>query len=115
MSMGVDEVIGAKEGIARLLGDNHDIRIISCRNEGKPFAKKWLLERGFSSLFPDSKIHFVSVDEEKDIICKKFNVVLHVDDSPKVLEKMSAPRHKYSIEKLNFIRRRQQWCRTGTL
>lgn len=95
MSLYAPEIVGAKESLTRLKAAGHNLRIVSQRALGKDFAFQWLSDHGFQGhLFPDSAIHFVVTNEDKEIICRQFGIALHVDDSLSVLRILSTPQHR---------------------
>lgn len=94
MSAQAEEIAGARQVLQRLLGEGHAVSIISRRGRGKAQALAWLADRGFTKFLPESQIHFVDTNEEKEILCKKFNIDLHIDDLPEILEILKTPKHR---------------------
>lgn len=99
MSLGAEEVAGAKQALSELSAHGHEIRIISRRNAGLSFALQWLREHRFFKFLPLGMVHFVKSNSEKEILCKQFNIKLQIDDTPEVLETLKTPAHKILLSR----------------
>ena len=89
-----DEITHAKQMLTEIASLGHHLRIISRRQKSSAQALQWLETHGYLSLFPQSCIHFVSRDEEKEDICKQFGVDVHIDDTIEILSSLKTPRYK---------------------
>ena len=88
------QISGAFDALSRIASSGHNIRIISRRNISGAQALQWLDAHGFTSLIPIERIHFVRTYEEKEQICRKYDIELHIDDSPEVFDCLSTPAHR---------------------
>ena len=86
------EIQGALDSLRILTKQGHTIRIISRRYENSMQALQWIKTHGILSFIPQSHIHFVQTDQQKEDICHKHAIAAHIDDSPEVFDALRTPR-----------------------
>lgn len=93
MGMSAPPMPGAHAALTSLAAAGHELRLISRRKYPR-FAIEWLKQNGFYDFFGEARAHFVSIDDEKEHICREHGVELHIDDLPEVMEKLKTPRYR---------------------
>lgn len=88
------EIDGALDALRTIASYGHIIRIISRRNKSSIQALQWIKYHGILSTIPQSHIHFVKTHEQKEKVCRMYNVTAHIDDSPEVFEALRTPPHR---------------------
>lgn len=96
-----DEIEGAFNALQKIVLLGNTVHIISRRNQSGKQALQWLDAHGFFSFIPQDHIHFVSAYNDKEGVCRRYNIDLHIDDSPEVFDVLFTPRHRILFDPLS--------------
>ena len=79
------KVAGVSEALEEMRRRGWEFSLVSRRWEnGHESARKWL-SRELPGFIPPERVFFVTADDEKEIICKRENILAFVDDQQGVL------------------------------
>lgn len=85
------EIEGALGALRTMTTQGHTIRIISRRDKSSAQALQWIETHGILSFIPQSHIHFVQTNRQKEDVCREHAIATHIDDSPEVFDALDTP------------------------